>query len=306
MHGIYSAFLMCALAVSTPTAFAQSNKVVFNFEMNWKGLDKQRDAAEKLQNDGVLPIPMVYVDKALVGLYPNAFPVEVSSEGFVIDIGVSQIADRPLYKIAGRREGELVAVSFDIAQIGISGEYFSLTSEQGILTLSGIFSGKSMLKSTAGAYELSLGASSYSALVDLAQRDQKRFQYNKIATVVQISDGKRFEPIAVSLIKQGGGKIFEGAYLDASWVNSVSYFMSPFRAPPPDRLKIESNPSRAEVSVNGIKRPQRTDAEYYIGKDDWGRTIVSKDKYRDCVVDPTKVDSTTAIPRYKCDFKKPR
>lgn len=300
--------IIAAAAFIFPASLNAQQSILIDVDFNWSRSGNSKDFAEKLQSSGFLPRPLVFVDGQLVGVHPSAFPIEVRPEKFVIEMGIYQIADRPLYKISGRKDGDAVSVDFELARTGYAPNYKLPSGDTGAFTITGVDNSKGRFAEKDGVHSIVLDVYPYAPIVRQVEANPKTLSFNRIAPVVQISGAHQYEPIAIIAERQRAPlKNVEGAYYDFSWTQKVTtWFSQPFRIEPLDRIRIESTPNQATVTVNGMTVSQKTDAEFVVSKKDWARTVISREQYVDCPIDEKKIDTSVNPPKFKCALKKKR
>jgi hypothetical protein len=284
----------------------------------------------KLQDSASLPVPLVFVNGVLRGLLPVTVDVPIDAIDTRIEVGVPQLAERPLYTIDVRRQEntrkrgilsamlsypELVAVpSFKAEQSKELKAYplYKPTYDEYGPTL-GI---KRIIWQTLETDKhIILPAAPYEALVDLASRNHEAFDRRTtiLPIIIAPAEGKGFPPIGLLLAQYGFDiakllsdekmpyRSFVVAHWAAVWLRDPSGF---FRAPEPDELCVMSKPSRASIYINAMKWFELTNAAVSTPREVWSTIVVQKDGYEDCPFDSANLRRRTPKYGFKgCNFK---
>lgn len=82
---------------------SELERIWLSLSIGWSADADLDDWAEKLFQEGNLSMPHVFVDGEFVGLLPGEFLIDLWENNTVIEIGVPEIIDRPMYVITLRK-----------------------------------------------------------------------------------------------------------------------------------------------------------------------------------------------------------
>lgn len=297
-------FAVCFALALLPPARAAETPLTLSINLDWTGFARQRKLAAFLQNEGHLPLPMIYVGGKLRALLPSEFVIRRNTKALHIDIGIPQLVERPIYKIditPGRSEKLVIQTeSLDLTMFPYDPK-LDLHLRGHAVLLKKLIHAKTTISPREGVYHLSLPAAPFAALTDFTMATEKGMTRNRVIPLVLERNGRFYRPFT-SLAHQHSTKTYvealnaqatPGIYrktVDRVWFTLRLCIKCSLEPSPPELIRLESIPSGARIYVNGTRQTfSMTDTVMQESRELLADIILRKSGYRDCPVHPQKV-----------------
>lgn len=277
------------------SAYAETISIGFD----WTGITAaDRDRILALQENGRLPVPLIFIQGKPVGMVGDSFELDTIGDSVTIDIGISNLLERPLYSIqlpiGANPAASVTVTSTQLAAYG--------KPEAGKLPL--ILEGTGdqavmLVTSEAGGRGVNLPVKTYLALADIVTAQDHDTQWLEWSGVDMYQrDATTGDPITpifatfgtpknvITAERNGELKQPYAKNIDVNWMTNQWRNLMPDL---PEPLMLKSVPSAAEIHVSGVKQSLPTESTIPVVRYLWPEVFIRKDKYLPCQVDPLKV-----------------
>jgi hypothetical protein len=304
--------LLFVLVSATSVVHGQQKAASLAIDFDWTNVPKQESLADALRGKRLLPSPLIFVDGRLRAVVPAQIEIPIDAISTRLEIGLTQFTERPLYMIdLGRDRSGRMLVQTTYPELGISHNYRMPAGDvRDVVTLKGLVKTSTSAALHDGRYSLALPAEPYATLAEFAGHLPGGLHATPIIPVIHLVNDKPYPPIEsllprydddFSKLLADEAPIYR-ANIVTSWV-SAWFVDDPFRAQPPDTLRLGSIPSQAEIYIAGYDQASSTDTIIQTPRDLWRTIVVRKKTFADCPFDMAKL-SPGNPPSFVCKLTK--
>lgn len=329
-----AAIAICLLLSFLLPARAAERTIQLSVSLDWKGFSGPMALAGRLQEKRLFPLPMLYVAGKLRGLVPSTLSIDLAGGSARMEVGVAQVIERPLYNIEiSRNSAGSLAVQIELLDLSMVPDYSIADRSGPAVLLDRVTRLRLEIPAHDGVYSLPLPAAPLLALVEYASKTYHGMALGHVVPLV-LKDphtDRRYPPVTTLPTSSFANANFQLAlpvnapaiYADTiapAWFDahasssaqagftSIRTFRAGFFVGPLlPRLRLKSQPSGAEIVINGIlQSPPVTDTVVPAARSVWGDIVLRKGMF-DCPVDTTQVTRATgrhADFTFTCKLKK--
>jgi glutaredoxin len=291
-----SALLLCIAWIALLDT-AQAEEISIQFD--WTSVPAaEQSKILALQESGRLPVPLIYIDGRPIGMVGDSFELATVGESATVDVGVSNLLERPLYSILVPT-GESPAASATVTSTDLGAYGKTMTGKLSLILEGTADVNVPLTIHEDGTRTINLPPQTYLALADIvkAQDDGKQWlEWTGVELYQQdAATGETVRPVFAVIgplkdviLAERAGNLAQpyAKNVDVNWMTDQFRMLVPDQAEP---LLLKSIPSSAEIHISGVKQSEPTESTFPVVRYLWSEVFIRKDKYLPCQVDPLKV-----------------